>query len=380
LLADQLQETLRDKYRIVRELTRGGMSRVFLARDVRLERDVAIKVLSPDLVDPTLIERFRLEVAQAARLQHPTIIPLIEVGAVTIGARPVPFYVMPYAPGESVRARLSYGGPFSVSATVRLLRDVFGALEHAHEFGLVHADIKPENIYLSGSHAVLADFGIAKAVAGQRGDHLLTDPGETVGTPAYMASEQLAGDPDTDHRADIYSVGVVAYELLAGRLPWVGGSPSERLAAKVRGVKQPLSEVRADVPDELQAAIERCLAYAASDRPQSASEALKMLESVSVRSSIAMPQALVTERMPTVPIAIQWIQRLRAPLASAGKAMLLALWVMANLAYAGMRAQDNESTVARALMFTAGLPGTIVSLIVVDEGSERMYGVAMPHR
>src|SRR5213075_2550310 len=211
LLAEQLQQTLQDKYRIVRELTRGGMSRVFLARDIRLERDVAIKVLSPDLVDPTLVERFRLEVAQAARLQHPTILPLIEVGSVLMdGKRPVPFYVMPYAPGESVRSRLSYNGPFSVSATVRLLRDVFGALEHAHEFGLVHRDIKPENIYLSGSHAVLADFGIAKAVERQRGENALTNPGETVGTPAYMAAEQLAGDPNTDHRADIYSVGVVA--------------------------------------------------------------------------------------------------------------------------------------------------------------------------
>src|SRR6185369_12084388 len=132
LLAEQLQETLQGKYHVIRELTRGGMSRVFLARDIKLERDVAIKVLSPDLVDPAQVERFRLEMSQAARLQHPTIIPLIEVGAVVMnGGRPVPFYVMPYAPGESVRSRLSYNGPFTVSATVRLLRDVFGALEHA---------------------------------------------------------------------------------------------------------------------------------------------------------------------------------------------------------------------------------------------------------
>ena len=161
--------------------------------------------------------------AGAAKLQHPTIIPLIEVGSVTMdNGRPVPFYVMPYAPGESVRSRLLYEGPFSISATVRLLRDVLGALEHAHGVGLVHRDIKPENIYLSGSHAVLADFGIAKAVERQRGENAITNPGETVGTPAYMASEQLAGDPNTDHRADIYSVGVVAYELLAGRIPWRG--------------------------------------------------------------------------------------------------------------------------------------------------------------
>jgi serine/threonine protein kinase len=380
MLAEQLQNTLQDKYRIVRELTRGGMSRVFLARDVKLERDVAIKVLSPDLVDPTLVERFRLEVAQAARLQHPTIIPLIEVGAVMMdGRKAVPFYVMPYAPGESVRSRLAHGGPFSVSATVRILRDVFGALEHAHESGLVHRDIKPENIYLSGSHAVLADFGIAKAVAHQRGDHMLTDPGLTVGTPAYMAAEQLAADPKTDHRADIYSVGVVAYELLVGRLPWGGNSPAERLAAQVRGEKPALAEFRGDVPDELVATIERCLAYAAAARPQTATEALYMLESVSLRPSVALPIPVDTEVMPSVSMLVQALQRWRAPLISAGKAMLAALWVLANVAYAGMRAQDSASP-ARVVAFTAGLPATLVTMAVVTEGSERAYGVALPKR
>jgi serine/threonine protein kinase len=381
LLAHQLQHTVQDKYRIVRELTRGGMSRVFLARDVKLERDVAIKVLSPDLVDPTLVERFRLEVAQAARLQHPTIIPLIEVGSVMMdGRKPVPFYVMPYAPGESVRSRLAHGGPFSVSATVRLLRDVFGALEHAHEFGLVHRDIKPENIYLSGSHAVLADFGIAKAVAHQRGDFMLTDPGLTVGTPAYMAAEQLAADPKTDHRADIYSVGVVGYELLAGRLPWGGNTPSERLAAQVRGEKAALAEARADVPDELVATIERCLSYAPAGRPQTATEALYMLESVTARPSVALSTPVVTERMTSVPRLALVLQRWRVPLASAGRTALLVLWFLANVTYAGMRAQNSDASVSRAVAFTAGLPGTLVTMIVVAEGSERAYGIDLPRR
>ena len=382
ILAEQLQETCKGKYHIVRELTRGGMSRVFLARDLKLERDVAIKVLSPDLVDPTAIERFRLEVAQAARLQHPTIIPLIEVGAVLVdGQRPVPFYVMPYAPGESVRARLAYGGPFSVSATVRLLRDVFGALEHAHGHGLVHRDIKPENIYLSGSHAVLADFGIAKAIAEQRGDQVLTQPGETMGTPAYMAAEQLAADPGTDHRADIYSVGVVAYELLAGKLPWGGASPSERLSAQVRGEIQPLGKMRSDVPDELFTTIKRCLSYSAAGRPQTATEALGMLEGVTARPSISLPVPIKeTERVKAVPAFMQNALRLVTPLVSLWRPMLVAVWVLANIAYAGMRAQDGGAPLARAVAFTAGLPGTLVTMLVVTAGSERAYGIALPRR
>jgi serine/threonine-protein kinase len=378
VLAEQLQKTVPDKYRIIRELSRGGMSRVFLAKDIRLERDVAIKVLSPDLVDPAAIERFRLEVAGAAKLQHPTIIPLIEVGSVLVdNKRPVPFYVMPYAPGESVRSRLLYEGPFSISATVRLLRDVFGALEHAHGVGLVHRDIKPENIYLSGSHAVLADFGIAKAVARQRSDNVLTNPGETVGTPAYMAAEQLAGDPNTDHRADIYSVGVVAYELLAGRIPWRGKSPSERLAAQVRGEMQPLTDIRNDIPEQLVATIERCLAYKADDRLQSATDALKLLESVALRpSSTAFA---ITEQVNPVPAYKQALIRLRANALPATKAILFAIWLFANVVYAGMRAQ-NAPFAGRAVAFIAGFPGTLVSLAVVTEGSERAYGIALPRR
>ena len=378
VLAEQLQKTVPDKYRIIRELSRGGMSRVFLAKDIKLERDVAIKVLSPDLVDPAAIERFRLEVAGAARLQHPTIIPLIEVGSVLMdNNRPVPFYVMPYAPGESVRSRLSYEGPFSISATVRLLRDVFGALEHAHGFGLVHRDIKPENIYLSGSHAVLADFGIAKAVARQRSDHVITNPGETVGTPAYMAAEQLAGDPETDHRADIYSVGVVAYELLAGRLPWRGKSPSERLSAQVRGEMQPLSDVRDDIPEQLLTTIERCLAYRADDRVQSATDALRMLEGLTIRHSVA--SFAITERLAAVPKWRQTLTALALQLLPFARALLFAVWVFANVVYAGMRAQ-NSASAGRTLSFVAGLPGTLVSRFAVREGSERAYGIELPRR
>ena len=394
-LDEQLQLAVQDKYRIVRELTRGGMARVFLAKDVHLQRDVAIKVLSPDLVDPTMVERFRLEVLQTARLQHPTIIPLIEVGAFGDADRPMPFYVMPYARGESVRSRLSHEGPFTVGATVRLLRDVLGALEHAHGEGLVHRDIKPENIYLSGSHAMLADFGIAKAIAGKRGDNALTSPGETVGTPAYMAAEQMAGDPDADHRADIYSVGVVAYELLAGRLPWRGTTPSEKLSAQVRGVKEPLPKLRDDVPSELVDAIERCLAYQPADRPQSATEALHLLEGIPMRS---LTPSSATMRIPVIPLprSVDGSPEMAEPsapvqasvasprvqrLAMRGLAVVAAgIWIVANLSYTGMRAQNRPDASWRPVSFVLGFPGTVISFLMVREGGERAYGVDLPSR
>jgi len=281
-LHEELQRAVREKYRLIRELTRGGMSRVFLARDLRLDRDVAIKVLAPELVDPTMVERFHNEVLQTARLQHPTIIPLIEVGAIGDLDRRTPFYVMPYARGESARSRLKNDGTFSVRATVRLLRDVLGALEYAHEQGLVHRDIKPENIYLSGSHAVLADFGIARAISGKQGEQALTAPGEALGTASYMAPEQMSADPATDHRADLYSLGVVGYELLAGRLPWAGATAPERLIAQVKGEKTPLHAVRADVPQELADVIDRLLSLDPALRPQSAAQATQMLEAVPV--------------------------------------------------------------------------------------------------
>jgi serine/threonine protein kinase len=276
-----------------------------------------------------------------------------------------------------VRSRLSYEGPFSISATVRLLRDVLGALEHAHGFGLVHRDIKPENIYLSGSHAVLADFGIAKAVAGQRGDHAITNPGETVGTPAYMAAEQLAGDPNTDHRADIYSVGVVAYELLAGRLPWRGKSPSERLSAQVRGELQPLSDVRDDIPEQLLETIDRCLAFNAEERVQTATDALRMLDGLTIRHSVA--SFAVTAPLTAIPKWRQTLTALRSQLLPFAKALAFAIWVFANVAYAGMRAQNSPSF-GRTIAFIGGLPGTLVSRFAVSEGSEHAYGIELPRR
>src|SRR6266540_6223434 len=212
-LRDQLQQTLGDSYTVVRELARGGMSRVYLADDRTLGRQVVVKALSPDLAAEVNVERFAREVQLAGRLQHPHIVPLISAG----NAAATPFFIMPFVAGISLRERLQKGGELPIDETVRVLRDVATALEYAHENGIVHRDIKPENILLSGGSAVVTDFGVAKAISAatvaERGA-ALTGTGIALGTPTYMAPEQAAADPTMDSRADIYAWGIVAYEML----------------------------------------------------------------------------------------------------------------------------------------------------------------------
>ena len=276
----RLQSALAGKFRILRELTGGGMSRVFLAEELALEREVVVKVLAPHLVDDDTVRRFNHEVMQTARLQHPTIVSVFHVGALEADdGTKTPFFIMPYVRGESLRSRLQHEGALSVNATLRVMRSLLDALVYAHANGVVHRDIKPGNIYLSGSNAVLADFGIAKAVAGPRAHSPLTSPGHAVGTPAYMAPEQFLGDDGADHRADLYSVGVVAYKMLAGRLPWSGANPAD-LKARAREETISLRSVRADVPAELSALVEQCLAWEPADRPASATEVLRAVEAL----------------------------------------------------------------------------------------------------
>jgi serine/threonine protein kinase len=210
-----LAGSLGERYRIARELTGGGMSRIFLAEEVALSREVVVKVLSPDLVGEQYLERFHQEILQTARLQHPSIVPILSVGTLRYPTGAVgPYYIMPYIRGETLRSRLEREGPFSASSILRVLRDVLEALVHAHRHGIVHRDIKPENIFISGGHAVVTDFGIAKAVSASGDSPSNTLPGLAVGTPAYMAPEQAAGDEGVDQRSDLYALGVVAYELL----------------------------------------------------------------------------------------------------------------------------------------------------------------------
>ncbi len=283
---ETLQAALGSKYRIARELTGGGMSRVFFAHDEQLEREVVVKLLSPDMLDEARIERFRQEVLQTARLQHPTIVPVIEVGAIQgTGGHRLPYYIMPYARGESLRSRMHQEGQLSLSATMRILRSVFDALAYAHAHGVVHRDIKPENIFLSGSNALVADFGIAKAIAGPGSLSGVTQPGMAVGTPTYMAPEQIIDADRVGPRADLFAVGIVAYEMLTGRLPWGTQTPVDVLKSQAHGRVTPLRSIRPEVSVDLANVIEACLAWDAERRPESAAAVLHMLDSVAVQST-----------------------------------------------------------------------------------------------
>jgi serine/threonine-protein kinase len=265
---------LADRYDLVRELGRGGMATVILARDRKHGRDVAIKVLSSELAAGLGSERFLQEIRVAAGLQHPHILGLYDSGK----AEDTLYYVMPYVRGESLRERLEREAELPVDDALRILRDVVEALAEAHANGIVHRDIKPDNIMLTSGHAIVADFGVAKAVTdAARGPGGVTTSGVTLGTPSYMAPEQAAADPKIDHRADIYAVGVLAYEMLAGRPVFVGGSPQTVLAAHVSQDPESIGRHRA-VPESVEQLVMRCLAKRPADRWQTASELLAAID------------------------------------------------------------------------------------------------------
>jgi len=285
-LRDQLQRTLGDNYSLERELGGGGMSRVFLAEETSLGRKVVVKVLPPDLAAAVNLERFRREIQLAAKLQHPHIVPVLAAG-VSDG---LPYYTMPFIEGESLRAKIAHGGPLPVNEVVRILRDTLSALSYAHEHGIVHRDIKPDNILLTDQHAVVADFGVAKALsAATNPGSSLTSLGVALGTPAYMAPEQAAADPTTDHRADIYAVGAVGYEMLTGQQVFSSRSPQAMLAAHAMEAPEPLQKRRASVPAPLASLIMRALEKYAADRPQTAREMLAELDAAVTPSGATTP-------------------------------------------------------------------------------------------
>src|SRR5256714_11233776 len=285
-LKARLQGALGDAYRIEREFGGGGMSRVFLAHETALKRQVVVKVWPPEMPAGVNIERFRREVELAASLQHRHIVPLLSAAA----SGDLLYYTMPLVEGESLRGKLARQGELPVSETIRVLADVADALAYAHAHGVVHRDIKPDNVLISGKHAVVTDFGVAKAVSNSSGAATLTSRGMALGTPAYMAPEQAAGDPTVDHRADLYAVGALGYELLAGRLPFSGLSPQGMLAAQVTATPDPVTQHRATVPPALAALIMRCLAKHPADRPQSAEELVGQLEAMATPTGGITPQ------------------------------------------------------------------------------------------
>jgi tetratricopeptide (TPR) repeat protein len=269
---------------------------VFVAEEVALRRQVVVKVLPPEVAAGVNADRFKREIQLAARLQHPHIVPVLSSGEMD----GVPYYTMPFVEGESVRVRLARSGALSIGEVVGILRDVAKALGYAHERGIVHRDIKPDNVLLSGGSATVTDFGIAKAIAASRtdggtvGQPTLTSIGSSIGTPAYMAPEQAAADPSTNHRADIYAFGCMAYELLAARPPFVEKTPQKLLAAHMSDTPEPITKLRPDTPDTLADLVMRCLSKDADARPQSAHELLLTLDNVtSAGGYAAMPPVLL---------------------------------------------------------------------------------------
>jgi serine/threonine-protein kinase len=282
-LRDQLQNALGTAYLIERELGGGGMSRVFVAEDTTLGRKVVIKLLAPDLPAGVSADRFKREIRIAALLQHPHIVPLLSAG----DSNGLPYYSMPLVAGESLRERISRSGELPIADAVRLLRGIADALAYAHEHGVVHRDIKPENVLVSGDHALVTDFGVAKAMSDAAPSGALTSVGIALGTPAYMAPEQGAGDPSTDHRADIYAFGVLAYEVLAGQPPFAGRAAAALIAAHATEAPTPLARVRPSIDGRLAALMMHCLEKRPADRPQTAREIVRELDAMTSSGAIA---------------------------------------------------------------------------------------------
>ena len=261
-----LPGVLGDRFDVEREIGRGGMATVFLARDRKHDRPVAVKVLRPDIAAGIGADRFLREIRTAASLQHPHIVPLHDSGE----AEGFLYYVMPYLQGESLRERLEREPHLPLDDMRRITRDVADALDYAHTNGIVHRDIKPENIFLSGGHALVMDFGIARAVSASTGGDTITFAGIAVGTPAYMSPEQGAAEPKIDGRADVYALGCVAYEMLAGHPPFLGRTAHEILARHSIDPVPRLRTSRPEVPEFVESAIRKALAKSPADRYPSA--------------------------------------------------------------------------------------------------------------
>ena len=264
---------LADRYVVEREVGRGGMATVFLARDLRHGRQVALKVVDPELTAAIGSQRFLQEIGLTARLQHPNILPVFDSGRVEADAtgHPLLYYVMPYVEGESLRQRLDREGQLPVEEAIALAREVAEALNYAHGEGIVHRDIKPENILLSRGHAVVADFGIARALGGE-GDERLTQTGLTIGTPTYMSPEQASGDRHLDGRTDVYSLGCVLYEMLAGEPPFTGPTAHAVIAKRLTDPVRPTARLRPTVPAGIDDALQRALAISPADRYRTGAE------------------------------------------------------------------------------------------------------------
>src|SRR4051812_30576118 len=277
---EQLRTLVADRYRLERQLGAGGMATVYLAHDLKHDRDVAIKVLHPDLGAALGSERFLSEIRTTARLQHPHILPLLDSG----DAGGLLYYVMPLVTGETLRARLERERQLPIADTLSIAREAADALGYAHGLGVIHRDIKPENILLQNGHAVVADFGIALAVQ-TAGGARMTQTGLSLGTPQYMSPEQAMGERTIDARSDIYALGAVVYEMLTGDPPFIGSSVQAVVAKVLTEKPSPPSTVRDTVPAGVGAAVLKALAKLPADRFATAADFAAALQDRSVANT-----------------------------------------------------------------------------------------------
>jgi serine/threonine-protein kinase len=306
---NELEAALGGAYAIGQELTGGGMSHVFVATERALGRKVVIKVLPPDFAAGVNRDRFQREIQLAARLQHPHIVPLLSAGE----HGRLLWYTMPYIEGESLRTQIDRRGRLPVREVLRLISDVAEALAFAHGQGVIHRDIKPGNVLVQQGHALVTDFGVAKALSAALPSGAGTSTGMAIGTPSYMAPEQLASDPAADHRVDIYALGLLAYELLTGASPFEGPSPRETMAAQLTRIPPPLDSANPEVSPQLARIVSSCLQKDPARRPASAEDVVRQLEELS--------SGTVTARRQPRP-ALRWLGLAAAGAAAAALLLL----------------------------------------------------------
>ncbi|HUQ19778.1 MAG TPA: protein kinase [Gemmatimonadaceae bacterium] len=318
VLLSALQNELKDSYRIEGELTGGAMSRVFVAEDIKLRRKVVLKVLPPEMLQSVNADRFRREIQFVAQLQHSHIVPLLTTDSV--GS--VLYYTMPFVAGESLRTRIARDGALTSSNAIRIWCDILDALAYAHGHGVIHRDIKPANILLTERNALVTDFGIARAFEAASEDAQSTATGLVIGTPAYMAPEQISGDAPVDQRVDIYAAGLVMYEMIEGHSPFQARSTRELVLAHLTRDPQPIT--RQDCPPEVAVLIMQCLAKNPGDRPASAEQVLSSIDQTSTRGSGDYARTSVAASKPPFSRRISPFRR-TIPYAIAGMAILAAV-------------------------------------------------------
>ena len=381
-----------DRYRVERELGRGGMATVYLARDLRHDRPVALKVLHAELANTLGPERFQREIQLVARLQHPHILTVLDSGETAVPGGARLWFTMPFVEGESLRDRLRRERQLPVDDAVRIAREAAQALQYAHRHGVVHRDIKPENILLtSDGDTLVADFGIARALEAGGGQERLTETGLTLGTPAYMSPEQASGGRELDARTDIYSLGTVLYEMLAGEPPFTGATPQALLARRVLEDAPPLRQHRPSAPESLERAVATALARTPADRFASAGDFARALEAgdasrpatSSVTASAAPPVSTPARLQRRVPAALAfvlgllvtatmgmliWQRTHRAPPAGADGSRVVAVLPFENLGGADQEYfADGVTDAIRGKL--AAIPG----LQVIARSSSRPY-------